>query len=317
VNKPPIPAICYDLHTVSRFFGSVALSVATQRETHLHWTEYRDSSVLNAVYSVLTWKTPPGNVEIRAPKEKIESLGSELHEQYLLAWLRKLHEQGPAAANKYAADMTKLREDARGFLSDIYRDAHSINQQVIGETAAAIKDLAKIRLGASVGVAALGAAGALVLAPAGALIVSGVSLGYSSACAIAKTWEQGNTAKAVAIEVGKASLNEALDRQAGRVVSGALANQEKAQQVIRSAEGMIRKYSARLGQEGLRKAQLAKAQNIVGRAAAQVQQQHQVLQQAKRVAKVGGALKTAVPIVFAAVDVFGAWTDYDETIRNL
>jgi hypothetical protein len=269
------------------------------------------------VYSVLTWKTPPGNVEIRQPKEKIEKLTAELHEKYLLAWVRKVHEQGPTAANKYVADMLKVREDAQGFLSDTYRDAHSINQQVVGETASAIKDLAKIRLGASVGVAALGAAGALVLAPAGALMVTGVSLGYSSGCAIATNWEQGGAAKAVAIEVAKAGAAEGVDRGTAKVVAGALATQDKAAQVIRSAQGEIRKYAARLLQEGLRKSQAAKATNIVNRATAQVAQQQSVLKQASQVAKVGRGVKIALPLVFAAVDIWGAWTEYDETIRGL
>lgn len=317
MQEPPVPAIAYDLPTVSRFFLSVATAMATQQLTQAEWVAYKDSSVLNAVYAVLTWKTPPGNVEIRQPKEKIEKLTSELHEKYLLAWLHKVHQHGPSAANRYVADMLKVRGDAQEFLSDAYRESHSINQQVIGETAAAIKDLAKIRLGASVGVAVAGAAGALVLAPAGALMVSGVSLGYSSACALAKTWEQGGAVKAVAIEVGKAAMTEGADRATGKIVAGALASQAKATQVIRSAEGEVRKYAARLLQEGLRKSRAAKATNIVNRATAQVTQQQRVLQQASRVAKVGGTVKIALPLVFAAVDIWGAWTDYDETLRGL
>jgi vacuolar-type H+-ATPase subunit H len=293
------------------------MAMATQQLTRAEWVEYKDSSVLNAIYAALTWKTPPGNVEIRQPKEKIDKLTLELHNKYLLAWVHKVHTQGPVAANKYVADMHKVRDDAQKFLSDTYREAHAINQQVVGETAAAIKDLAKIRLGASIGVAVAGAAGAIVLAPAGALMVTGVSLGYSSACAVAKTWEQGGSVKAVAIEVGKTAGTETADRATGRVVAGAVAAQEKAAQVIRSAEGEIRKYATQLLQEGLKKSRAAKATNIVNRATAQVAQQQKVLQQASRVAKVGGAVKIALPLVFAAVDIWGAWTDYDEMLRAL
>ena len=97
----------------------------------------------------------------------------------------------------------------------------------------------------------------------------------------------------------------------------ALASQEKAKHVIRSAEGQIRKYSLRLGQDGLRKVQIAKARNIVSRSTAQVAEQQHVVQHAGRVARIGGMVKVAIPLVFAAVDIWGAWTDYDETIRNL
>ena len=119
------------------------------------------------------------------------------------------------------------------------------------------------------------------------------------------------------IEIGKAGANQALSLATARAAGKAVADQTKARHVIRSPEGQIRKYSQRLGQEGLRKAQIRKAQNIMQRSSAQVARQQQTLQQAGRVAKVAGAAKIAVPLVFAAIDIWGAWTDYDETIRSL
>ena len=225
--------------------------------------------------------------------------------------------EGPVVANNYVAHMTGLREDVRGFIDGTFQDALDLNRSIVGEATKAVRDLSRIKLASSVGVAVLGAVGAIVLAPAGAVIVSGVSLGYSSSCAIAKTWEQGGTAKAVAIEVGKAGASESLGRIAEAKNIKALADQAKAQHVIRSAEGQIRKQTQRLAQEGLRKAQVLKSQSIKTASIQQAAKQQQVFSQAGNVARVASAAKIAVPIVFAAMDIWGAWTEYDETIKNL
>ena len=313
-----VPAICVDLPVVSRFCRSVALAVASQQHTRLEWVEHRDSSVINALYSVMFWMTPPGVAEVKqSSRDKIEQTTDELHQRYLSAWIRKLHERGPLAANGYINDLAKVRDHARDALSSLFQDASQINRMVAGELKSAIINLARIKLGGSVGVAVLGAAGAIVLAPAGALICSGVSLGYSTTTTLAKTWEQGGAAKAVGIEFGKAGAGEALGRAAEAGQLRALAGQARAENIIRSCEGEIRKYSQRLAQEGLRKAQIAKAQNIVGRATAQKAGQQQAAISAGRWAKVGGAAKVGVPLVFAAMDIWGAWTDYDETVQSL
>ena len=313
----PVPAICYDLAAVSRFFRSVALAVAFQQHTKTEWQVHHDNTVLNVIYAVMFWKSPPGIVEIRQPQAKIEKTTDELHQKYLIAWLRKLNEQGPVAANLYVTNMHRLRRDAEQFLAQALRDAGNLNAAVINETSDGIRKLALIRLVGSAGVAVLGAAGAIVLAPAGAVVVSGIGLGYSCITSTIKSWEQGGAAKAVGIEIGKAAAGERL----GAIVQArevkALNDQKKAAQVIRSAEGEIRKYSQRLAQEGLRKAQIAKAQNIVGRATAQVGRQTQVASQAARAAGHAGAAMKAIPLVFAAIGIWGAWSDYDETIKNL
>ncbi len=316
----PIPAICYDLNAVSHFFRSVALAIAFQQHTQQEWVVQQDSSVINALYSMMFWKEPPGVVEIRqSSRARIEATTDQYHERFLLAWVRKLNQMGPVAANAYVNEMLLLRDHARAAVQEIFRDASQINQMVAGELKDAITDLARIKLAGTVGVAVLGATGAIVLAPAGALICGGVSLGYSSSCALIKSWDQGGIAKAVGVstEGGKAVGSELLGRAAGAAEIKALAQQSRAQQIIRSCEGEIRKFSERLAQEGLRKAQIAKARNIVGRATTQVAAQQQVAGQAGRALKLAGAAKVGVPLVFAAWDIWEGITDYNDTMKQL
>ena len=182
-----IPAICYDLTAVSKFFRSVALAVSFQQHTQIEWVSQKDSSVINAMYSVMFWKTPPGVAEVRqSTNAQIEQSTDKFHEQYLKVWLRKLNEQGPTVANHYVSEMLKLRDFARGALMSLFQDASDINLMVAGQLKEAITDLARIKLASTVGVAVLGATGAIVLAPAGALICSGVRrmLAYSTASPI-------------------------------------------------------------------------------------------------------------------------------------
>lgn len=57
----PIPAVCYDLPAISQFFRSVGLAVSFQQHTQQEWVVQRDSSVLNALYSVMFRKKPLGS----------------------------------------------------------------------------------------------------------------------------------------------------------------------------------------------------------------------------------------------------------------
>ena len=62
---PSLPVMCYDLRTISTFFRSCAVVMSLQQTTHIEWTTYRDSKVLNAIYATLFWKEPPGFAEVR------------------------------------------------------------------------------------------------------------------------------------------------------------------------------------------------------------------------------------------------------------
>lgn len=337
---PDIPLICYDFNAVSRFFRSVAVTMALQRNTSLEWTTYRDSAVINGIYSVLLWKGAPGMAEIRTGNRMaVEQETDQLHERFVLAWLRKLHEGGPEAANVYVSHMAQVREDARDAIDDVMRDAREINSEVINETRDAIVTLGRIRLGASVGVAVIGgvagvafaaaaagggaaAAGGITVlgleAGASAAAFGAVGFGYSATGSIIKTWEDGPKAKmaAVSMDAGKAAASEAGGTMAQAGVSRALADQARSEHIIRSAEGQIRKHSERLGQEGLRKAAMRKSKNIVQRSTAQVAKESDSLARAGKMAKDMGKVAKGIPVVFAAWDILDAWGEYQDVVNS-
>ncbi len=336
------PLICYDLQAVSRFFRSAALSIAFQRHTSLEWVTYKDSRVLNAVYTVLFWKEPPGTAEVKTgSRAAIERTTDELHQQFLLLWIEKLHQGGPAAGNEYVNRMAQLREQARGAVNDIFRDAAQINSEVAQQTQDAIVALARIKLAATVGVAVIGGAAgvAFALAAAGGGAAAGVTVlglqagasatafgaagfGYSVTNSIIKNWEQGPTAKVAAIinqdtgkDTGKYLASEGGGKVAGVVLDKALEQQARSSQIIRSAEGQIRKYSQRLAEQSLSKAQMRKANNIIQRSTQQAATQKATHAGATTLAKGARVAGVAIPVVFAAWDIIDAWSEYQDTMK--
>lgn len=334
--QPTAPSlICYDLAAVSRFFRSVAMAIALQRYTTIEWVNYRDSQVLNAVYAVLFWKGAPGTAEIHtADTAVVQRTTDELHLQYLMAWLSRLCSDGPAAANTYVSHMTQLRDSARYFLNELFHDAAQINNEVASQTRDAIVALARIRLAATVGVAVIGAAAGIAFVAAGAAGATGVTVfgieagtgaaqfgatgfGYSAISTVIKTWEQAPEAKiaAVAVDTGKYAANEIGGHVSGHYIGTALAQSERSAQIIKSAEGQIRKMSARLAQEHLRKAQIRKATSILAASQAQAARETANLAKAGQMSKLATGAAKGIPVVFAAWDILDAIGDYNTTLK--
>jgi len=332
-----VPVICYDLLAVSRFFRSAAFLIAVQRHTGVEWVTYKDSAVLNAIYTVMFWKEPPGNVQVKeGSREAIQRTTDEQHERFLLTWIDKLHQGGPAAGNAYVTFVAGLRDMVRQDLNNLYREVSQINNDVINHTQEAIVTLARIRLTAAVGVAVIGgvAGVAFALSAAGATAAGGLTilgleagasattfglagLGYSTTNSIIKTWEQGPTAKvaAVSLDLGKYAASEGSGKVAGVMLDKALEQQARSSQIISSAEGQIRKYSQKLAQESLRKRQIAKATNIVQRSQQQVAQESAKLAKAGTMGRMARGAGAGIPVVFAAWDIMDAWGDYQDTVQ--
>jgi hypothetical protein len=331
-----IPLICYDFTDVSRYFRSVATTIALQRNTTLEWNTYYDSSVLNGIYSLLFWKALPGIAEVNTASHRaITEEVDQLHERFVLAWLRKLHEGGPAAANEYVRHMGEVREAARDAIDDVFRDAGRINSEVAGETRDAIIFLSRVRLAATVGVAVIGGAAGIAFAAAaagggaaaaGGLTVFGIQagasgaafsaagLGFSVTGSIIKTWEDGPKAQiaAVSMEAGKAAASEVGGTVAQNALDRALTEQARSKQIIASAEGQIKQHSERLARDNLRKGAVAKSRDIVERATRQVAKEADNLARAGAVAKYAGAAAKGIPVVFAAIDIMDAVSDYNQ-----
>lgn len=336
-----LPVVCYDLPTISRFFRSCAVVMAMQQTTHIEWTTYRDSKVLNAIYATLFWKEPPGFAQARmGTQADIDRRTNEMHERFLMTWVKKLTTDGPAAATRYVSDMAGLKDYARKALDELYREIGAINEAVIGETQRGINNLAAIKLGAQVGVAVIGAAAGLAFvgaaaagtataggvgltilgldAGAGGLAFAGVGAANSISHSVVKTWEGGTGAKVagVAWEVGKAGTGEVGSTIAGNVLDKSLQGGAKSAQIILSARGEIEKQAARLAQAGLKKKAQQKAVNIITQRAAQIQVQKTAQAGFQSAAINAARMGRIIPVAFAAWDIWDAVSDYRETVGN-
>lgn len=336
---PALPIMCYDFPTISRYFRSCAVVMALQQTTHIEWTTYRDSKVLNAVYAALFWKEPPGFAEVRmGTGADIARRTDDLHERFVMAWVRKLTTEGPASATRYVAEIGALKDYARKALDELHREIGAINQAVIGETQRGINNLAAIKLGAQVGVAVIGAAAGLAFvgaaaagtstaggvgmtilgmkAGAGGLAFGAVGAANSISHSLIKTWEGGAGAKVagVAFEVGKAGAGEVGSSIAGNVLEKSLQGGAKSAQIILSARGEIEKQAARLAQEGLKKKAQQKAVNIITQRAAQIQVQKTAQAGFQSAAINAARVGRVIPVAFAAWDIWDAVGDYRDTV---
>lgn len=316
--RAPVLVFCYDLQAVSRFCRSCALSVVMQRRTTIEWVASPDA-VIQALYRVLFWKGAPGTVEIHSARPaEIEAETNELQLHFLRTWLEKLSSagHGPLLAKHYLENLERIRDGAREALQQLFRDASSINAQVARELGSGITYLATIKLLSTIGLAGAGVGGTLVLVGGEALLATGVSLGYSLSCTVIKNWRASGLAQAVAVDLGKATLSEGVDQAAEAGAVKALAQHAKNEQVLRSVQGMVRQSSARLRAQGLSRRQAQMTSNGLAHAQGLEASATQQLALGRPLLRVANGVRVAVPVVFAAWDVWDAIEDFREDLPD-
>jgi hypothetical protein len=220
----------------------------------------------------------------------------------------------------------------------LFRDAAEIRAEVLGETQRAIENLALIKLGSQIGVALIG--GIAGIAFVGAAVGGGstagaglsilglqaggtaggfemVGLANSVATSVIKHWEGGVSAQVsgVSLEGVKASASHFSGDLALHSLDKAREGSVRAQHIIESAKGEIRKQSKRLAEEGLRKKSALKATNILTRARGQVAAQTAAMERFGKTAMYSTRVARIIPVVFAAWDIWDAVDDYRETIK--
>src|SRR5579864_136051 len=86
-RSAPVVA-CFDLVDSLHFLWSVAQARAVQEQTKAVWVPYRDSAVLNAIYTVFRSYGEPGTVEVTQNTGRIAELTDkyfdELTDKFLL-----------------------------------------------------------------------------------------------------------------------------------------------------------------------------------------------------------------------------------------
>ena len=333
--------ICYDLPTVSNFFKSVAYVHALESHTRVEWVSYTESEVLNVIYAFgsLFGKAGPGTAEVRTSDPvAVQRRADELHARYLNAWSRKVMEGGAIAGMNYVAEMDRLRASARQTLSQLRADVTAINAGIETDTQKFINELAAVRLGATIGVAVIGASAGLAIAGAGiaaggASVATGsltafglplgasgtaftaASLGFSVTGDIIKNWDSGGMANAVAITSGKALAEDVIGGQAQGALVNAVATQARSTQIMEDAMRTFTNQSLRLAKGGLKKVPHQRVMKSIATSRATAIKHQAALHAAETVGKNAARTMRAVPIVFAGWDILNAVDEYRETVR--
>ena len=310
-----VSIVVFDLAGTLQFLGSVAMSVAIQNHTTLFWKEYRDSRVLNAIYTVFAWKGQPGWVEISQDWEKIHATRNRLWERYMMAFLKKAS-TGPAAACTYLDRMESVKASAIEGVQWVFAEAQKINSEVIGETQTAIKRLAAIKCGAAVSIAVM-SGGLAVVGSSIAVQAGTVALGYKVTGAVVKSLEEGKNAQVVAIDMG--TLAKGVGKEVGEdkvaqpgleyalrwlVTRPAAIEAAKRMGLFASINGAVNSYAEQLAR--------AKAESLKRKLAARIADRN-----ARAAGMAGGVVSRGVPVLFAIKDIVEAVDDYQSDTGGL
>lgn len=334
-------AIAYDYDTIERYFRACAKMIAMQRSLEVKWVPYKDSAVLNAIYTVFWWKEGPGTVEtdmksVAEMEDEIEKLTNNM----VQIWLKKIFDHGPMAADDYVRKMGEVRQNAYSSIQSTLREVGQINREIVGDLDNSIKTFAQIKLGATVGVAVIGATagvliagGATALAGAaaatgtygglggGGLAFMGVGLGHNLGMSVAKNYEQGNAASAVAIDMGKAAAKTAVSEGGGAatqaIEKGAMRNITQQTLAKKNAEVTIKRYSDLLGRKSLTEKSAAKYARNKAIAQQQAKSSGQAVAKSSATKTAAQYVGKALPVIFAAWDVYDAVVEYKQDVKGI
>jgi hypothetical protein len=300
--------VCYDFPAVVRFLDSVALAMALQQNTALEWNRYDESKVLNAMYWVMAWKTPPGTVELKTDEKRVDVVRCDLLARFVGTWLDRVCE-GPRAASQYLADKARLRDLANEGIQDALREAHVINSEIGGEVRGTVEKLAAIRLSSTLAVTGVGAA-------AGGLAAFAVASSYSIVGAVVKDWSRAPAGQVAALkfaeEGGKKFVEESLERNGVRLRATALEHQALADKALRK----VRDAEKGLAKLGLSRTRRATQNRRLANAAEQFAESRRAASGFRSAGKVLGRAATAASVVFVAMEVVDAITEYQETVAG-
>ena len=302
-----------DLRRCASLVWSCAYARALQEHTKLEWQPYRESTFLNAAYSLLFWKGAPGTAEVRQDRQAIDAKTRRYFDHTFHTLLQKSHAHGPVGLVHYVNGLVESRAYCLNAVQQVFRDSSSINSEIAGQTEHAIKTLAKIKLtstlaltGMTCSVAMLGGS-AVLLAESGA-----IKLGADVIGEIVKPHEHiGTNVKGVAYQLAKYEGEKGSDKAAEAAKGiGEKALGEYGPKLA-AAQRRIERYSYELFRKfGRRKAARAEARLLNAKADKAVATR--AVESAERTIKVAKFAGKAVPLVFAAWDVYDAWQDYKE-----
>ncbi|MBE7542088.1 MAG: hypothetical protein KJZ84_15275 [Bryobacteraceae bacterium] len=143
-------------------------------------------------------------------------------------------------------------------------------------------------------------------------------MGVPVTCSVIKEWHSVPSAQVLPVskDLGKQLVGDAADKAADHMLEQAAASQTLHQKMFDKALRGIDHYSRMLAQTARQKVR-NKAMKKLGEKITQHGVAEQGLHQAGRVIQAGRAVKTGVPIIFAAWDILDAFSDSSETMQSV
>ena len=293
---------CMSLDAVIAFIRSVAYATAMEAVSHVEWKPYRESTVLNVIYTIMPWKGGPGIVKLIQNQQRLEDRTDQWTRKYIGIFWKKVDE-GPEKVWIYLDMLEGIRKRALETVSQVAREVRKLNQEMSRDAADTVRTLTVIKTVATITVEVY--AGWLVIAAGGPalLTVTGqsvgkVALGYSIAGAVAKNWDDFKMAPSIVFELAKdasAEWAEALSHKA-------LEQRLRHAGFRAEAEEKISEYSASLARKisMSKKAKLGRQiEKQIGKAASSASRES-LAKAGQNAARIAGKY---LPMVWAAVDV--------------
>jgi hypothetical protein len=282
---------CIDIRHIARFCYSVALARGLAHYTELRWVEYRESGVLNLIYTAMPWKGRPGYVEVDTNVVAAREMALKQGSQYQKKFYDKLA-ASPGEAGKYMSDLERIKSDSIEWMQQIYKEGADINKEVVRETTKGLIALRTIKIGAGLAVA-YGSAGALPIA-------------YTVATSVIDNWD--DLKKAVIIgglDIGSGKGAEHAIKIAGQKISAQEVLVREAQSIVSAKHAeLMRKVSSN---------KIAKVGRQLGKAEANLTQQTSQLSKLGKLSTGAKVVGKTLPLLFAIPDAM----DLIDDVRSL
>jgi hypothetical protein len=302
-------------------FRTTALAVATRQLTKSKWEDHSNGITMNALYTIAFWKQPPGGVGIdQAAKQTIRQYADAHYARMWERFMATTASEGYPGVIRYLKECVATRDKAQADLKWFFEQVAADNREAMAIAAQGIKTFAAVKLASTIGLAACGLGGAYVLSGGAAWIATGISVGGSMSCSIAKNWSEKGSVEAIGIdfqkENGKFWVDKGVTTIADHNAQLAVAEIDSGQQALKAADKTLAKESKRIGKRASSKG--------TRQAMATAQAERQAAQQTigrgttrGTAAKVGQVTGKIIPVAFFAWEVFDAVGEYNETTKGL
>jgi hypothetical protein len=182
-----LDALVFEEEDLIQFLHSVAQAKAAERHVKLNWRSYDESSVINAIYTVMPFFGKPGYVEvdtgdINQVLAEAATEAQHLEEQFALAMTR-----GGQRVARFMKAQEEIRESALDTVKDAFRTASQMNAEIQEVTRNHIARMIVIKAAATITLKAAALGG-------GGLPAFLIGFGYDLSLNLIKNLDQGGDA---------------------------------------------------------------------------------------------------------------------------